>query len=147
MDTSSMSSGSAVAAILLIAGTLGHAQLSCPATVRVTDKVEAPQGWTAQAASKQAAFERISVFNASPAGDEYDLAPSSSAQGKGGEVTQVWKLADYRQMKLLLRCHYRDTESTLTIELPSPLRTCTFHFQLDAKGKFIGRSQVACTEK
>jgi hypothetical protein len=117
--------------ILLAAATLCHGEISCPASIRVSDKVEA-------------AFLRVSVLNQNPGGPEYDLAPSSTDKAKNGDLTQVWKLADYRDMNIVLRCRYRGTESVRNIALPVSVQACTFKFRLDAKGNFLGTSQVTC---
>lgn len=139
-----MSSISAVLLVFVGLGACSHAEVSCPATAGVSEKLDEPKGWISRGANRQTSFLRVSVLNQKPGGPEYDLAPSSSDQGKGGDVTQVWKLADYRDMPLFLRCHYRNTESFLTIELPPSLQACTFKFRLDSKGNFLGQSLVTC---
>ena len=138
-----MSSNSATIFLLFASGALG-AEVSCPAAAQVNEKIEQPAGWNSPAVTRQTTLQRASVLNVSAGGQEYDLAPSSTVQGKSGNVTQVWNLSGYRDMKLLLRCHYRNTESALNTDLPAGLNTCTFQFRLDAKGNFLGHTVVVC---
>ncbi len=144
METSSLSLNSIAVFLLLAFAAIGSAQVSCPATVRVTEQVEAPAGWSPQGGSRQAPFLRASVLNGRPGSKEYDLAPSSTNQGKTGDVSQVWNLSDYRDMNLFLRCHYRNTEAVINKDLPKSLETCTFQFRLDSKGNVIGQGSVTC---
>lgn len=65
-------------------------------------------------------------------------------QSKGGNFTQVWRLGDYRDMNLFLRCRYRNTDAVLNIDLTRPLQTCTCRFRLDPKGELLGQSVVTC---
>ena len=144
METSFLSSAKLGVLSLVLLWPLAAVEFSCPATTAVNEKLDEPAGWKSRPVARQTAFLRVSVLNGIPGSKEYDLAPSSSVPGKGGTVTQVWKLAEYRDMNLFLRCHYHDTESVLTQDLPKNLQTCTFQFKLDAKGNFIGRSQLSC---
>lgn len=139
-----MSSIQIAFAAAAVAAVLGHAEVSCPATARLSEKIEQPAGWVSQPSTRQATFLRVSILNGKPGGEEYDLAPSSTVQRKGGNFTQVWRLEDYRDMNLFLRCRYRNTDAVLNIDLPRALQTCTFRFRLDPKGEFLGQSFVTC---
>ncbi len=118
----------------------GAQSLVCPSSISVTESANV-EGWNSQAAGAQHPFERISVFNRDSKQD-YDLAPDSE-QHSGNKLVQTWNLKDYRTMPLFLSCRYRDTSLTLTRELPAPLTTCTFTFQLDKNGGIVAPT-MAC---
>ncbi len=102
---------------LLVAGAclaaLPAQPLTCPATLQV-----------GKSAHK---FERPSIYNGTPGKEEYDLAPDDT-QTKGKQVRETWKLADYRDMNLFLRCRYLGTQEVVVLNLPAPLKTCAFTF-------------------
>jgi len=105
------------------------AAVTCPATIT--------------AAGSAHSFERISVYNGTPGGQEYELAPDESS-GQRGNITQKWILSGYRSMKIFLRCRYSGTKVVRTRDLPSPIQSCTFRFNMDNKGKITGKSEVEC---
>jgi hypothetical protein len=88
-------------------------------------------------------FERISVYNGNPGGQEYELAPDESSVRKG-KVTQRWKLSGYRSMNIFLRCRYRGTAAVLTRDLPAAIQSCVFRFSMDSKGKIFGKPEMEC---
>ena len=144
-EISTLSSISRALTICVACGALAGADIACPPTVQVNEKIDGPAGWTVQSTSRKASLVRASVLNRrAPNGPEYDLVPSSTVEGKQGNVTQVWKLSDYREMPIVLRCHYRNTGSVLNVDLPGSLQTCTSQVRLDAKGNVLGESRISC---
>ncbi|MGH6933539.1 MAG: STY0301 family protein [Dongiaceae bacterium] len=102
----------------------------CPESLKIADEVRAPAGWTATNGVNERAFLRISVLNMDSGGREYDLHPDDEEQN-GPLLTQIWKLVDYRDLPIVLRCHYQDTVSTIEGELPATLTTCSQTFVHD----------------
>jgi predicted S18 family serine protease len=130
--------------LLLAAAGAARAQtVSCPASITVLETVQAPAGWQSGAVKAVHKFERVSIFNGKQGGQEYDLAPDDE-KGSGRAVVQTWFLKDYRSMNLFMRCRYRGTEATLAIDLPPPLETCTFTFELRKDGAIIGEPTAVC---
>ena len=113
---------------LLLSSTIGLA-LTCPATLKV--------------GTTDYKYQRISVLNGKSGAQEYDLAPDDEKKA-GTRVTQLWNLKDYRDMPLFLRCHYEGTEKVSEQPLPAPLKSCTQHFNIDAKGKISGPYDMVC---
>lgn len=123
----------------------GAQTLTCPASLTA----KAAAGWTVEGKPGVGAhaFERVSIYNKDTHG-EYDLAPDEERK-EAGKIVQVWKLSDYREMPLYLRCRYRGTDATLTRELPAALKTCEFGFQFDKRGNIVsangaGKPEVRC---
>lgn len=87
-------------------------------------------------------YQRISVLN-KDGGQEYDLAPDIDKK-TGARVTQTWRLKDYRELPLIVRCHYAGTGKVIDRELPASLQTCTQHFNIDGKGKISGPFAMEC---
>ena len=104
--------------------------LRCPDTIKIADEVRAPEGWTAKNSINERAFSGISVLNTDSGGREYDLHPDIEEQD-GPLLTQIWNLADYRDLPILLRCRYENTESTIEGLLPAGLTTCSQTFVHD----------------
>jgi hypothetical protein len=98
---------------------------------------------TISAGGEQHSYQRISVLNGKPGGQEYDLAPDAS-QVRNQRVTQTWYLKDYRDMPLFLRCHYTGTREVRHLDLPSPLATCRQSFNLDKRGNLSGPYEMEC---
>ena len=117
--------------------------LACPATIAVVESAKPPNGWGASGGQVERPFERVSIFNGKQGGQEYELAPDDEKKSNG-KIVQSWLLKDYRSMNLFMRCRYHDTPAVLSIDLPLKLETCTFTFQLDSKGEFIGKSTLIC---
>jgi hypothetical protein len=116
---------------------------SCPPSIAVVETIQPLPGWMAAPVTTQRVFERISVYNGTAGGKEYDLAPDDQKK-EGGNTVQVWKLAGYRTMKIFLRCRYHDTEVTLSADLPASIESCQQTIRLDTKGKITGKSAMAC---
>ncbi len=119
--------------IALVASAAQGQTVACPATVQVTAagaKVERP-------------FERVSIYNGKQGGEEYELAPDDE-KTTGRKIVQSWFLKDYRSMNLFMRCRYRGTEVTRSIDLPPRLETCTFTFELQKDGTITGKPQAVC---
>jgi hypothetical protein len=117
--------------------------VTCPETIAVTESAAPVDGWGAASAQATHKFERISVFNGHPGGEEYDLAPDDE-KTVGKKTVQTWILKDYRSMNLFLRCRYRDTEATLHKDLPAPLAACTLSFELQKDGAIGGKPTAVC---
>jgi hypothetical protein len=104
------------------------APLTCPASITVTAAASVAAPWQAESAKSDHKFERPSIYNGTPGKQEYDLAPDDT-QTAGNRVRETWKLADYRDMNLFLRCRYLGTQATISTNIPAPLKTCVFSFQ------------------
>jgi hypothetical protein len=135
--------------ILILAAVAANAQtgvttpVRCPDSISVVETAQSLPGWKAASITTQHAFERISVYNADTGGREFDLAPDDQKK-EGVHTVQTWGLSGYRTMSLFLRCRYRDTEVTLSMELPASLKTCRQTIRLDGKGKIVGKPEMAC---
>jgi hypothetical protein len=119
------------------------ADLSCPEKLAVTETVAPLEGWKATGGQTEHAFERVSIFNGTPGGQEYDLAPDLEKK-VATRVTQTWKLKDYRSMNIFLRCRYHDTTAVLFRDVPAALQTCTLTFTLEKNGDIVGKSAAIC---
>jgi len=115
----------------------------CPASVTVHESIAPVAGWTSAAGDVKREFERISVFNGTSGGQEYDLAPDTE-KIEHHMVTQTWNLDGYRQMNIFLRCRYHGTSAVLEMDLPAPLKVCTFHYQAAADGSVAAQAQMSC---
>lgn len=89
------------------------------------------------------AFLRPSVLNVDHDGREYDLAPDDE-QKSGTHVEQTWQLDSYRDLPLVIRCHYRGTDKTVTKPAAAELHQCRFRFVLDRSAAIAGRSEFSC---
>jgi hypothetical protein len=72
-------------------------------------------------------FQRPSIYNGSPGKQEYELAPDEDIHRR--TVTQTWKLSDYREMNLFVRCRYAGTGAVVLKPLPQPLKACSFSWR------------------
>jgi hypothetical protein len=107
---------------------LSAQSFSCPATVSVTETASTATPWQAEAAKSTHKFLRPSIYNGTPGKNEAELAPDDT-QTQGRQVTQTWKLTDYRGENLFLRCRYEGSSATVVTNLPARLKTCTFSFR------------------
>ncbi len=89
------------------------------------------------------AFERISILNVDTAGKEYDLAPDAGRK-TGGLVEQTWKLTDYRDMAVVLRCHYRDSAEVISLPVPAQVKSCSFRYLAAKDGGVAGGAEMDC---
>jgi hypothetical protein len=131
---------------LLVVGVAGAGRaqtVSCPETISVTESAATTAGWRSASAKVEHRFERVSIYNGTEGGQEYELAPDDE-KARGRATVQTWFLKDYRSMNLFLRCRYHDTSVTLTADLPAPLQTCAFTFELRKDGSFAGESTAVC---
>jgi len=103
--------------------------MSCPESITV--------------AKTEHRFERVNIYNGKQGAEEYDLAPDDE-KTVGRTIVQTWLLKDYRSMNLFMRCRYHDTEVTRSMDLPAPLQTCTFTFEMRKDGTIVGKSVVVC---
>ncbi len=117
--------------------------MSCPETLKVAETATPIAGWKAAGGQSEHPFERVSVYNGTAAGQEYDLAPDDE-KNSAGKIVQTWNLKDYRSMNLFLRCRYHDTSATLFMDVPASYTNCTFTFTLDKQGNFLGKSNLLC---
>ena len=83
------------------------------------------------------------VYNGKPGGEEYDLKPDGQ-KIVGKKTVFLWKLSDYRDLNLFVRCVYHGTSATVTADIPANLSTCTATLELTPKGEVVGRSEMAC---
>jgi hypothetical protein len=104
--------------------------LSCPDTI-AAGKVEHR-------------FERVSIYNGTAGGKEFELAPDEGKDSAGPKIVQAWNLKDYRSMNIFLRCRYHDTDVVKNLDAPANLQTCTLTFTLDKKGVYVGKSTLLC---
>jgi hypothetical protein len=117
--------------------------LSCPAAIKVTETVSTVDGWKGGSTTVERSFERVSIYNGKDGDKEYDLAPDDQKE-QGKKIVQKWNLKGYRTMNIFMRCRYRDTSAVLSRDLPPDLQTCTFAFEMDAKGNFMGKPVFGC---
>jgi len=102
---------------------------TCPASVGVTEMAAAPAPWRVEGTTKtEHKFLRPSIYNGTPGKQEFELAPDQEPS-QGRQVKQTWKLSDYRDMNLFVRCRYAGTSVTLVADLPRELKTCLFSFR------------------
>ena len=113
------------ALVLAICGGASAQAVTCPATI-----------------APGQVYQRISVLNKDK-GQEYDLAPDIDKK-TGARVTQTWRLKDYRELPLIVRCHYAGTDKVIDRELPGSLQTCTQHFNIDGQGRISGPFDMEC---
>ena len=135
---------------MLLAVSLARAQetprkqtLSCPATIRVTETARAVDSWKGSTVTVERPFERVSIYNGEDGGKEYELAPDEQKE-EGKRISQLWNLKGYRSMNIFMRCRYRDTGAVLSINIPATIQTCRFIFELDPKGKILGKPTAGC---
>jgi hypothetical protein len=126
-----------------LAGQTGPGGLQCPPTITVTETPAGVAGWRTKAGKGLRAFERVSIYNGTDGGREYELAPTD--QKEEGKLTiQSWGLKPYRDMNLFLRCRYRDTAAVLSLDIPPQINTCTFTFEIVAGGRIVGKPSLVC---
>ena len=98
------------------------AAFACPASIAVTETAAAAPPWQGEKTTSVYQFLRPSIYTGSPGKDEAELAPDET-QTQGKQVTQIWKLSDYRRENTFLRCRYENTAVTVVSNLPAPLKT------------------------
>jgi hypothetical protein len=118
-------------------------EISCPAVLLTSESAMAPSGWTAESAKIGRTFLRISVFQRSSIGREFDLAPDSTTN-KGSVFEQNWAVPHDAPLKTYLRCRYKDTEATATTELGQGIKECSFTFRADSHGAVVEPKQARC---
>ena len=119
------------------------AAFACPASITVSETAAALDGWSAEAGSSTHRFRMPKIYNGKPGGEEYELKPDGQ-KTVGKKTIFLWKLSDYRDLNLFVRCVYHGTAATVTADIPTALKTCTATLELTAKGDVIGRSEMAC---
>jgi hypothetical protein len=119
------------------------APFSCPATLVVAEQPRPTPGWSGASGNNEHRFKTVSVYNGHSGKEEYELKPNDESK-QGHAVTLSWRLKDYRDMNLFVRCFYYDTQATITADLPARLSTCSVSLQLDAKNEITGRSTMSC---
>ncbi len=118
-------------------------QFACPASITVSESAAAPDGWSAEAGSSKHLFQMPKIYNGKPGGEEYELKPDGQ-KTVGKKTIFLWKLTDYRNLNLFVRCVYHGTAAIVTADIPAALKTCTATLELSPKGDVIGRSEMAC---
>jgi hypothetical protein len=119
------------------------ASFACPAALTVSETAAAPDGWAVEAGSSKHRFQMPKIYNGKPGGEEYELKPDGQ-KTVGKKTIFLWKLSDYRDLNLFVRCVYHGTPATVTADIPAALNTCTATLELSPKGDVIGRSEMAC---
>jgi hypothetical protein len=114
----------------LLASPAAAGPVTCPASLTVSEKSEAPQGWQAFVPTAPHVLEGITVVNGPKGEEDYSLHPDDETH-KGKHLTQVWKLSDYRDRPLHVVCRYQDTDVTLEADLHEDLKTCEITFPWD----------------
>ena len=117
--------------------------LTCPETLKSYDTATTVTGWTSAGGQSEHAFERVSIYNGTAAGEHSDLAPDDE-KNTAGKIVQTWKLKDYRSMNIYLRCRYHDTSATIFADVPVSYTICTLTFTLDKQGNLLGKSSLLC---
>ena len=130
-------------ALPLFPATGQTAAFACPASITVPETAAAPDGWSAEAGSSKHRFQMPKVYNGKPGGEQYELKPDGQ-KTVGKKTIFLWKLTDYRDLNLFVRCVYHGTPSTVTADIPAALKTCTATLELSPKGEVVGRSEMAC---
>ena len=120
-----------------------HAALSCPATLTVAEQPETPPGWSAASNKTSHKLKTAKIYNGKAGGEEYDLAPDDTKQ-HGKNLVLSWDLNGYRAMNLFVRCFYRDTEATLTADLPARLTSCSVSLEMNARNEVVAASHMDC---
>src|ERR1700693_6252284 len=86
---------------------------TCPASILVSETGGATGPWQVESPAKtEHKFLRPSLYNGAPGKQEFELVPDDE-QNKDRRVQQTWKLSDYRDMNLFVRCRYAATAVTL----------------------------------
>jgi hypothetical protein len=153
-DLSSMSSADRlrrIAAVALSVASILSSQsarpgvsFGCPAAVEVSETAVAVSSWHAEPGPKtRHNFLRPSLYNGTPAGKEFELAPDDQ-QMSGKRVTQIWKLPSYRDMNLFVRCRYLATPATMVANLPAQYNLCEFKFRNTGGNQPIADPSFEC---
>ena len=131
-------------ALIFLADASGQtAAFSCPANITVSETVAATGGWSGEAGSSKQRFQMPKIYNGKHRGEEYEQKPDGQ-KTVGKKTIFLWKLSDYRDLNLFVRCVFHGTSATVTADIPASLSTCTATLELSPKGDVIGRSEMAC---
>jgi hypothetical protein len=117
--------------------------LVCPSSITVDQSVSPLPGWQSSSEGLVREFERISIYQVSPAGKELDLAPDGEKRS-GMSISQVWHLPKDRSIPTFLRCRYRGTSVTLQAKISSTIQECHLHYVGDAQELVKGPSDSQC---
>lgn len=136
--------------LAVFASAAGYAQqkqtstpVVCPTNITVAETTAPEPSWSVAPAKTEHSFERVSVYNVGADGQEFDLAPDDQRE-KGKKITQIWKVKDYRSLKVFMRCRYSGTSVVLLRELPPEITTCTLQFTYVGAGIVAGESTMDC---
>ena len=108
----------------------------------MTETAEAQTPFTVMPGKSTHTLVTASVLNGDGK-NEFDLKPDDE-HTRGAKTRLTWKLDDYRDGPLFLRCSYRDTKVRFSVELGKSLHQCEASLTLTAKGQIIGTSRVVC---
>jgi hypothetical protein len=109
----------------------------------LTETPAAVAGWRASTGKALRTFERVSIYNGTDGGREYELAPTGQKE-EGRLTIQTWNLKTFRDMNLFLRCRYKDTSAVLSVDIPQSLTECRFTFELASGGRIVGKPSMLC---
>jgi len=117
-----------VALMLAMAGVAGagQAEVNCPDSIRVEQKVEAPDGWSVSYGEGTSRLAGIALFDGPPA-NRVRLKHSQARQGNR-ELVLRWSLRDSPRSHYL-QCSYDRSNAVLTMPLPPGVRTCELVFE------------------
>lgn len=119
------------------------ADVGCPMTIAVTQKLAAPSsGWTEGLSQLPTDLAGISVFEGPPE-DMADLVPDESPKTPN-TVSDIWELPP-SERGYWLTCRYANTTVTLTRQLPKSVTHCEAIFEKDQS--FAGGAPVARSAK
>jgi hypothetical protein len=100
----------------------------CPTAIQVAETASVPSAWHGEGATLEHRFVRPSISNGEPGKDEAELAPDDT-RTQGRQVKETWKISDYRDRNVFLRCRYENTAATVVTDAPTRIKSCTFTFR------------------
>jgi len=131
-----LSNKAALYCLLAAAGAAGQVRQAVP-------PVGAAHAFTCPATAKGHKFLRPSIYNGTAGKEEYELAPDDE-RTKGRQVTQIWKLSDYADMRAFVRCRYEGTSLAVVKDLPAELKVCTFRFRKVPGNQVVSEPWFEC---
>jgi len=102
------------------------AEVSCPDSIQVEQRVEAPDGWSASYNGANPHLAGITLFDGPPA-NRVKLAHDQARRGKR-ELVLRWNLRESPRTHYL-QCSYDRTSAVLTTALPPGIRQCELVFE------------------
>ncbi len=103
------------------------AQVTCPATIAVEQKVSAPDAdWTVAYSGYQTAVAGVTIFDGPPS-QQASLVPDNEKTTKEA-VIQTWRLAK-SDRGYWLRCNYANTTAQIYRRLPANVTRCNVTYE------------------